>query len=359
MWVSVTVLHSRDIRSQRDSVLPRLRYSIASKLNPSGSIKMSEFGSTRKKRAYESSMLAASPASSIKSLRSTAELDELKQNEQLQDEVREARGELDRAKERHARQITFLEEENDKMKKLVTDAKERYYEEKKKWQAKYREASKTANNLSVSFSSPPPTATTKKSDNLISLDDNTERDKWTVRLETLEKDMKRRAEEAGDLAAENADLKKKLAELEGVSALQAVAAGGSLKQVLVVKNIVRKLVNCVNAGIGSLCVGRPVSWTIRGKSAESEHIGRRAEQRHSKNKTMVSAVEGAKSLKLNITRCWRNARLVSLQDIVNANKDTAGDDLNLLMSMVMVVERSHQWHYLKLSVLLSRRLPCC
>ena len=58
---------------------------------------MSEFGSTRKKRSYESSMHAASPASSIMNLRSTADLDELKlQNEQLQDEVREACGELER-----------------------------------------------------------------------------------------------------------------------------------------------------------------------------------------------------------------------------------------------------------------------
>ena len=120
---------------------------------------MSEFGSTRKKRSYESSMHAASPASSIMNLRSTADFHELKlQNEQLQDEVREeACGELERAKERHTRQIAFLEDENDKIKKSMVDVKERYYEEKKKWQAKYREATKTAANLSMSFSSPPTT----------------------------------------------------------------------------------------------------------------------------------------------------------------------------------------------------------
>ena len=339
MWVSVTVLHSRDIRSQRDSVLPRLRYSIASKLNPSGSIKMSEFGSTRKKRAYESSMLAASPASSIKSLRSTAELDELKlQNEQLQDEVREARGELDRAKERHARQITFLEEENDKMKKSVTDAKERYYEEKKKWQAKYREASKTANNLSVSFSSPPPTATTKKSDNLISLDDNTERDKWTVRLETLEKDMKRRAEEAGDLAAENADLKKKLAELEGVSALQAVAAGGSPKTSTGGEEY-RAEARELRKKCGDLEI------SLRRKTRELERLEAKVQNQSileeelnsatSKNKTMVSAVEGAKSIEAQYHSMLEERKTWSalFKDIVNANKDTAGDDFeSFLMS---------------------------
>ncbi len=286
----------------------------------------------RKKRAYESSMLAASPASSIKSLRSTAELDELKlQNEQLQDEVREARGELDRAKERHARQITFLEEENDKMKKLVTDAKERYYEEKKKWQAKYREASKTANNLSMSFSSPPPIATTKKSDKLISLDDNTEGDKWTARLEALEKDVKRRAEEAGNLAAENVDLKKKLAELEGVSALQAVAAGGSPKASTSGEEY-RAEARELRKKCGDLEI------SLRRKTRELERLEAKVQNQSvleeelnsatSKNKTMVSAVEGAKSIEAQYHSMLEERKTWSVlfKDIINANKDTAGDD---------------------------------
>ena len=86
---------------------------------------MSRYGSSRKRRLLDSSSLSfASPASSVESLKSSAENDELRLvNEQLQDELRSAQDELDRAKERHARQIEFLEEENAKMKKATGEAR--------------------------------------------------------------------------------------------------------------------------------------------------------------------------------------------------------------------------------------------
>ena len=75
-----------------------------------------------------------------------AETDELMlRNEQLEDESRSLKDEIVRNKEKYARQLTCMEEENAKMKKVATDIKDKYYEEKKKWQAKLREASKNAN----------------------------------------------------------------------------------------------------------------------------------------------------------------------------------------------------------------------
>ena len=293
----------------------------------------------RKKRSYESSMLAASPASSIMSLRSTADMDELKlQNEQLQDEAREARGELERAKERHTRQIAFLEEENDKIKKSMTDMKERYYEEKKKWQAKYREATKTASNLSMSFSSPP--TTTKKTDNLITLDGNAEESRWTTRLETLEKDVKRRAEEAGELAAENAGLRRKLAELEGASALQAVAAGGSptghdrstSEQYRTESRELRR--KCGDLEISLRRRTRELERLeakVLNQSALEEELARVT----NKNKAMVSAVEGAKSIETQYHSMLEERKTWSalFKDIVSANKGAGDDDFeSFLMS---------------------------
>ena len=308
---------------------------------------MSEFGSSRKRRALENSF-AASPASSIKSMRSTAEIDELRlENEQLQDEVRDARGELERCKERHARQITFLEEENEKMKKATSDVKERYYEEKKKWQAKYREASKSASNLSMSFSSPPliskNTSSVAKSDNLISLDD-AENINWTTRLESLEKDVKKRAQEASDLAVENANLKRKLAELEGATALQAVAAGSAGGSSNDEKDSERMAEYRAEAReLRKKCSDLEIS--LRRKSRELDRLGAKVQNQSvleeelssatSKNKTMVSAVEGAKAMEASYHSMVEERRTWSalFKDILEANKDSAGDDFeSFLMS---------------------------
>ena len=150
------------------------------------------------------------------------------------------------AKERHTRQIAFLEDENDKIKKSMVDVKERYYEEKKKWQAKYREATKTAANLSMSFSSPP-TTTEMIEKNSFSLDGNTEEKKWTARLETLEKDAKRRADEACELAAENAGLKRKLVERRASGLCRQWMAVSLLRNILLMamSNIAQNHENCV------------------------------------------------------------------------------------------------------------------
>ena len=187
---------------------------------------MSEFGSARKRRLDTSGYSLASPASSMKSFRSAADLDELRLvNEQLQDELRSAQDEMDRVKEKHGRQIVFLEEENDKLKKVATEAKEKYFDEKKKWQAKYREAVKSANNLSVSFSASSPASTTKKPAD-IALDGTSVGPDWTARLESLEGDVNDRANEARKLAVENAELKRVILDMEKTHASSSMRAGG-------------------------------------------------------------------------------------------------------------------------------------
>ena len=256
---------------------------------------MSEFGSSRKRRLLDTSSLSfASPASSVKSLKSAADLDELKlANEQLQDELRSVRDDFNRAKEKHARQIEFLEEENENMKKATSEAKERYYEEKKKWQAKIREANRNASNTSISFSATP--SSTKKTAQASSIAfDDSESDQWTDRLEALEKDVKSRAEKANALAKENAELKKTVTELKRASAFN--NKENDVETTAEYRLEAREL----RKQVGDL------EMSLRRKSRELERLQAKVQNQslleeelsaaNNKNLTMTSAVESAKSI---------------------------------------------------------------
>lgn len=88
-----------------------------------------------------------------------AENDELKLiNEKLNDQLKSYKAEHDRFKEHVSRQMQFLEEKNVKLKQESEDRLKKYYDEKKKWQTKLREAQESqaaqpTSNLSVSTKS--------------------------------------------------------------------------------------------------------------------------------------------------------------------------------------------------------------
>lgn len=72
-------------------------------------------------------------------LRVTAEIDELKiLNEQLEERILNKHEEFEREKEKSCRLLLFLEQENNQLRKAITERNEKYYEEKKKWHTKIR-----------------------------------------------------------------------------------------------------------------------------------------------------------------------------------------------------------------------------
>lgn len=286
---------------------------------------MSEFGSTRKRRLIDSSSLSfASPASSVKSLKSAADIDELKLvNEQLQDELRGAQDELGRVKEKHARQIEFLEQENEEMKKAASKEKERYYDEKKKWQAKYREASKNASNTSISFSTTPASMKKNTRASTIALDD-TEGGEWTARLEALEKDVKDRAEQAHSLAKENAELRKTVADLERASPKG--NNGSDEETTTEYRSEAREL----RKKVGDLEI------SLRRKSRDLERLQAKMQNQsvleeelsaaNNKNMTMTSAVESAKSIEADYRAMLEERKTwsVVLKDTLRGIKSQSG-----------------------------------
>jgi DNA repair exonuclease SbcCD ATPase subunit len=293
---------------------------------------MSEFGSARKRRLDTSGYSLASPASSMKSFRSAADLDELRLvNEQLQDELRSAQDEMDRVKEKHGRQIVFLEEENDKLKKVATEAKEKYFDEKKKWQAKYREAVKSANNLSVSFSASSPASTTKKPAD-IALDGTSVGPDWTARLESLERDVNDRANEARKLAVENAELKRIVLDMENTHASSSTGAGGAQEgQSSSSSADYRAEARELRKRCGDLEISvrrktrelERLEGKIQNQSVLEEELG----SANSKLKTMTSAVESARLIEAQHQSLLEERKTWSalLKDTLGRGKAGGGD----------------------------------
>lgn len=89
--------------------------------------------------AHNHSILGEPIETNIQVLRLTAEIDEFKlQVEKLNDNICDLHAEQGREKERTIRQLEFMENDNCKLKKSLTENNERYYEEKRRWQAKTR-----------------------------------------------------------------------------------------------------------------------------------------------------------------------------------------------------------------------------
>ena len=71
----------------------------------------------------------------------TAKIDEIYlQNECLKDKLKGSIDELARQKEKSAKQLVFMEAENNQLKKESAGLSDRYYDEKQKWQSSLRAA---------------------------------------------------------------------------------------------------------------------------------------------------------------------------------------------------------------------------
>jgi hypothetical protein len=104
-------------------------------------------------------------------------------NEQLTDKVRTLEDDLLRCKEKATRQLSFLEEENIKVRKTANDVKEKYYEEKKNWQRKLREAEAGATSeVSPKSTAPSIVTTTQFNGN----NNNSSSTDWDQRLSALQ-----------------------------------------------------------------------------------------------------------------------------------------------------------------------------
>lgn len=86
--------------------------------------------------------LSSQPTRSVSSnLRLQMQVDELKLvNEQLKEQLKSYRGEHELFKDQSSRQLKFLEDLNTRYKSEVEASRQKYYDEKKKWQSRLREA---------------------------------------------------------------------------------------------------------------------------------------------------------------------------------------------------------------------------
>ena len=170
-------------------------------------------------------------------MRAEAEMDDLRLAvEQSRHELSATRDEFERFKEKTGRQLLFLESENSQLKKSATEKVERYYEEKKKWQAKFRAAEAAAASALANSSSsapPPPVATAAATSSSSKATD----DKWKLKLEEMEKSVLAKSEEARSAQVRSADLELKIKQLEqqvlsarfdigGASSSSSSSAGG-------------------------------------------------------------------------------------------------------------------------------------
>ena len=79
----------------------------------------------------------------------TAKIDEIcLQNECLKDKLKVSIDELARQKEKTAKQLVFMESENNQLKKESAGLSDRYYDEKQKWQSSLRAAEGEISKLS-------------------------------------------------------------------------------------------------------------------------------------------------------------------------------------------------------------------
>ena len=178
------------------------------------------------------------PQSAVKDRRRALDTDEiLLENEQLVDKVRTLEDDLLRCKEKAARQLGFLEEENTKVHKTATDVKERYYEEKKNWQRKLREAEAghSANVISVA-ASPYPAFSTATGTAPFKCGAETNPN-WEHRLSSLQVLSQEKSEQCALLSQDNAELKLKLQQWEPLVAVaQAISCAAEGNDTLLADN---------------------------------------------------------------------------------------------------------------------------
>lgn len=92
--------------------------------------------------------ISAPPKNLSANLKLQMQVDELKLlNEQLKEQLKSYKAEHDLFKDQSARQLKFLEDLNAKYKGEVDAARQKYYDEKKKWQTKLRESEDTNKKL--------------------------------------------------------------------------------------------------------------------------------------------------------------------------------------------------------------------
>ena len=156
----------------------------------------------------------SAPSSSAR--RSTFDANELSlENERLLDKVASLTEDLTRCKEKSVRQLTYMEEENEKMRKTAKDIKEKYYEEKRKWQKQLRETQKAQTTAQDQPPIPPATALSSPSSVSKTLFHEHVNDEWSIKLENLQNQAELKSQEAHRLSIENADLKLQLKTLSG------------------------------------------------------------------------------------------------------------------------------------------------
>lgn len=79
----------------------------------------------------------------------TVQIDETRLlNEQLRDKLKGSVDEFGRYKEKTIKQLTFMETENNQLKREAADHLDRYYDEKKKWQSRIRAVESEISTLS-------------------------------------------------------------------------------------------------------------------------------------------------------------------------------------------------------------------
>lgn len=157
-------------------------------------------------------MTASSPSTATK-LRLTVMHDELKlKNEQLEDEVKSLRDDMEREKQRFGRQMTFLDQENADLRKALGREKEKYYEDKTQWQAKVRalemqveSAKKNASAFAPAPASVPRSSGNQHSSAMI---------EWDREMEALEDQIKMKSLEYEKVKNANMKLEERVGVLE-------------------------------------------------------------------------------------------------------------------------------------------------
>lgn len=114
-----------------------------------------------------------------------------------------------------------MEEENEKMRKVATDMKNKYYEEKKSWQAKLRAAAEASSTGLANTENVPPPALPRGDGGL-----EESESVWNAKLAALQALAEAKSEEAKELLIQNADLQLQLQQ-SGVLKARSGASSGS------------------------------------------------------------------------------------------------------------------------------------
>ena len=117
-----------------------------------------------------------------------------------------------------------MEEENEKLRKIATDMKNKYFEEKKVWQAKIRAALQKSTDAEsvVNAESLPPPATSR-----MAVGEEESASIWNAKLAALQALAEAKSEEARELSIQNADLRLQLQQSGALNARSGITADSS------------------------------------------------------------------------------------------------------------------------------------